>query len=175
MTAKSSAGRRLPRGDLLTAEHTMIEMWTDRAESGDAAAQYQLGYCHEMGQGVAVDLEAAVHWYLRAANQGHPRSQYHLGLAFAYGGAGVPWDLSESCKWLTLAARGRIREATAALQLLKATPEQRAVGDRGARAFVPRMEPQAPKAETHTLTGGLEEVLPIGRNTAQLEFPLGAA
>jgi hypothetical protein len=153
----------------------MIAMWIERAENGDAAAQYQLGYCYEMGQGVAVDLEAAVQWYLRAANQGHPRSQYHLGLAYAYGGAGVPWDPAESCKWLTLADHNRIREAASALQLLKATPEQRATGDRGARAFVPRMEPQARKAETRTLPDQLEEVPPTGQNTTQLEFPLGAA
>jgi len=117
-------------------------MWLERAEQGDPAAQYQLGYCCEQGLGTPVDLEAATRWYARAARQGHGRAQYHLGLAYAYGGAGLPWDLAAACQWLSLAARNHIREAAAALDLLKATPDQRARGERDARAFTP--QPEAP-------------------------------
>jgi TPR repeat protein len=148
----------------------MIEMWADRAERGDAAAQYQMGYCHEMGQGVPVNLEAATQWYARAANQGHPRAQYHLGLAYAYGGAGVPWDLAVSCKWLTLAARNRIREAGAALELLKASPEQRALGESAARAFIPQAEVQTPGAKIRSPAH--EPAVPASAS-AQLEWGFG--
>jgi uncharacterized protein len=120
----------------------MIGMWLERAESGDPAAQFQLGWCHEMGQGTPVDLEAACQWYRRAAAQGYPRAQYHLGLACSYGAPGVAWDLAEACKWLMLAARNHLAEAGPVLEALKTTPEQRARGEKMAREFVAVSEPR---------------------------------
>ncbi|HVR36948.1 MAG TPA: tetratricopeptide repeat protein [Methylomirabilota bacterium] len=114
----------------------VTSMWQDRAESGDAAAQFQLGYCYDMGQGAPVDIEAACHWYQRAAAQGHARAQHHLGLAFS-NGLGVEWNLAEACKWLTLASRNGIAEAAEALQALKIPPDQRAEGERMASRFAP--------------------------------------
>lgn len=114
----------------------MIEMWSGRAAAGDAAAQYQLGACLEMGIGAAVDLAAACTWYRRAAAQGHARAQYSLGLACSFGAPGVPWDLAEACKWLTLAKRNGLVEAAEAMNQLKAPYEKRAFGEKMAREFV---------------------------------------
>jgi uncharacterized protein len=40
------------------------------AAAGDAPGQYMLGRCYEMGVGVPVDLEKALHWYTTAAANG---------------------------------------------------------------------------------------------------------
>ena len=121
----------------------LSQMWEARANSGDPVAQFNLGYCHEMGQGTPVDLDQACQWYRRAANQGYPRAQYHLGLACSYGSPGVEWNLVDACKWLSLAARNGILHAVAALHQLKVPAEDRALGEKLAREFKPCAEPQA--------------------------------
>jgi TPR repeat protein len=120
----------------------MIAMWLDRAEGGDAFAQYQLGWCFEMGEGVRRDLESACRWYLRAARQGQARAQYHYGLACSNGVPGVPWNRVEACKWLTLAAKGGIKEAVSALEVFKLPPEERTEGTLAAKRFIPEPEAQ---------------------------------
>jgi TPR repeat protein len=117
-------------------------MWSQRAEAGDPIAQFNLGYCHEMGQGTPVDHEAAFRWYLRAARQGYPRAQYHVGLAFSFGGQGVDWDLTEACKWLTLAAKNGIREAEELLRHSQLPTENRILGEQAAKLFQPKPEPR---------------------------------
>jgi TPR repeat protein len=122
------------------SEFLFSQMWTSRAQAGDPVAQFNLGYCYEMGQGTPVNLEASAKWYLRAALQGHARAQYHIGLAYSFGSGGIDWNLAEACKWLTLASRNGIAEATAALRVCKAKPEDRALGESSARAFTPILE-----------------------------------
>ena len=46
------------------------EQWRKAAEQGDAKAQYYLGHCYNMGEGVAQDKAEAVKWYRKAAEQG---------------------------------------------------------------------------------------------------------
>jgi hypothetical protein len=119
-------------------------MWSPRAEAGDPVAQFNLGYCHEMGQGTAVDHESAFRWYLRAARQGYPRAQYHVGLAYSYGGQGLDWDLTEACKWLTLSAKNGIREAEELLRHSPLPTENRLLGEQAAKLFQPMPEPRKP-------------------------------
>ena len=40
------------------------------AKTGDAQAQYYVGYFYERGIGVEQDIEQAVHYYTRSANSG---------------------------------------------------------------------------------------------------------
>lgn len=117
-------------------------MWGPRAEAGDPIAQFNLGYCYEMGQGTSVDHSAAFLWYLRAAQQGYPRAQYHVGLAYSYGGQGVEWNLTEACKWLTLAAWNGIKEADQQLRQNAFPTENRLQGEQAANAFKPQPEGQ---------------------------------
>ena len=42
----------------------------ERAERGDAEAQYDLALAYYKGEGVAKDLEEAVKWFRKAADQG---------------------------------------------------------------------------------------------------------
>ncbi|HEY0456942.1 MAG TPA: tetratricopeptide repeat protein [Verrucomicrobiae bacterium] len=123
--------------------YAVANMWQDRAENGDPVAQFNLGYCYEMGQGLPVNLEEACRWYIRAANQGYPRAQYHLGLACSFGGVrGLKHDPAQACKWLMIAARNGILHARHALNELKTSPEERSLGEKLAREFLAHPEPQ---------------------------------
>ena len=72
------------------------------AESGDAAAQRDLGLMYAGGRGVEQDDTEAARWLLLAAEQGEPRAQASLGFAYALG-KGVSLDYAEAYKWLDLA------------------------------------------------------------------------
>ena len=45
------------------------------ATQGNAAAQYNLGWCYQYGIGVGKDYEKAVSWYTKAAKQGDVDAQ----------------------------------------------------------------------------------------------------
>jgi hypothetical protein len=74
-----------------------------RAEQGDALAQYDLGVMYTTGQGVPQDDTEAVRWYRLAAEQGYASLQYSLGAMYA-AGQGVPQDDTEAVRWFRLAA-----------------------------------------------------------------------
>jgi len=79
----------------------------DRAEAGDADAQYNLGFMYANGQGVPLDDAEAVRWYRLAADQGHAPAQANLGKMYAIG-AGVQQDDAVAAQWLQLAADQRM-------------------------------------------------------------------
>ena len=68
-----------------------VEIWTPLAESGDVAAQYNLGIMHYRGKGVPADPAQAAAWFGRASDQGHGRASFNL--AFMYDrGQGIAED-----------------------------------------------------------------------------------
>ena len=97
-------------------EPTLLE----RAEMGDAEAQYNLGDTYANGIGVTKDDEEAVKWYRKAAEQGHAEAQFSLGLMYAFG-EGVAKDLEEAVKWYRKAAEQGLAEAK---KFLKETPDK---------------------------------------------------
>ncbi|MBQ4314147.1 MAG: sel1 repeat family protein, partial [Lentisphaeria bacterium] len=48
------------------------------AEQGHATAQYNLGLCYYLGQGVTKDLAEAVKWLRKSAEQGYKDAQKAL-------------------------------------------------------------------------------------------------
>jgi len=42
-----------------------------KAEAGDPKAQFDLGWCYDQGTEIAKDLNEAVKWYTKAAEQGN--------------------------------------------------------------------------------------------------------
>ena len=48
------------------------------AEQGDATAQNNLGFCYEDGRGVSKDLNEAIEWYRKAAQQGIENAKLRL-------------------------------------------------------------------------------------------------
>ena len=76
----------------------------DRAEDGDAEAQYNLGARYATGEDVPQqDAAEAVRWYQLAAEQGYAAAQYALGLMYT-NGEDVSQDDAEAVRWSRLAA-----------------------------------------------------------------------
>jgi TPR repeat protein len=74
-----------------------------KAEQGDAAAQYNLGAYYAFGHDVPQDDKEAVKWWRLAAEQGYAAAQGMMGFCYAKGES-VPQDYKEAMKWLRLAA-----------------------------------------------------------------------
>ena len=75
----------------------------ERAEAGDAFAQFSLGFRYDNGNGVPKDDTEALKWYRLAADQGFASAQFNLGVTYD-NGEGVPEDDVEAVKWYRLAA-----------------------------------------------------------------------
>jgi TPR repeat protein len=73
------------------------------AESGDAAAQNELGIHYRLGDDVEKDPAKAVLWFLKAAKQGYAKAYFNLGAAY-YNGDAVTINDSDACVWFMLAA-----------------------------------------------------------------------
>jgi hypothetical protein len=73
-------------------------------EPTDAEEQFQLGRRVAWGlEGTKKDPRAGFKWFLLAAEQGHPRAQTQLGMAYQKG-RGVARDIPESARWMRKAA-----------------------------------------------------------------------
>jgi TPR repeat protein len=75
----------------------------EKAEQGDADAQYLLGVAYHEGRDVPQDDKKAGQWYRRAAEQENADAQYALGVAY-YTGLGVTQDDAAAAKWFRRAA-----------------------------------------------------------------------
>lgn len=83
-----------------------FDLWHGPAMAGDPESQAWLGSLHANGEGVPVDDQAALGWYLKAAEQGNHMAQANVG-AFYFMGRGTPRDMAAAVKWLTAAAEGK--------------------------------------------------------------------
>jgi len=98
--ADFAAGTRAyDAGDYATA----YREWLPLAESGDPAAQRNLGHLFKFGQGVPRDLSQAFTWYKRAAEQDLDRAQVNVATMYL-NGEGVEKDYKEARIWFEKAA-----------------------------------------------------------------------
>ena len=58
---------------------TAAKHFKSAAEHGNAEAQFKLGDCYAIGNGVEASAAEAEKWYRKAAEQGHTEAQYQLG------------------------------------------------------------------------------------------------
>lgn len=75
----------------------------EKADAGDALAQFELGERYHKGIGVEQNQSKAVEWFHEAAKQGHARSQNAMGHMHRYG-IGVKQNDSEAIFWFQKAA-----------------------------------------------------------------------
>ena len=68
------------------------------AENGNAAAQVELGFCYQNGEGVAKDEKEAVNWFKSAAEKGNDKAQCVYALHCEIGHH-VPKDEKEAFNW----------------------------------------------------------------------------
>ena len=80
-----------------------LEQLMRDAELGDADAQHNLAYCYEYGDGVVQDIDKAIYWYKKAAEQEFVPAQVSLGNIYYYG-EGVEQDDEKAMHWFTQAA-----------------------------------------------------------------------
>jgi hypothetical protein len=73
------------------------------AEISAADDQFWRGFNLLHGRGVEPDAAQSTQWFQRAAEQGHLRSQVHLGMAYLKG-RGVDVDRARAHEWLLKAA-----------------------------------------------------------------------
>ena len=108
-------------GHRLENNHDEVVRWYGKAaDQGYAKAQYNLGCYYSAGQselgkvvprgptvwstiGIPENLDEAVKWYRKAAENGHARAQYFMGKSY-HSGAGVPKDQVDAFKWWRKAA-----------------------------------------------------------------------
>ena len=93
-----------------------VLLFRKAAESGVATAQFNLGSCYELGEGVARDLTAAAKWYRIAAQQGHSDAQNNLGVLYQ-SGQGISQDIMSALRLYLLSAGNG--NAKAAVNLAK--------------------------------------------------------
>ncbi|KAF9908257.1 hypothetical protein EC991_010097 [Linnemannia zychae] len=93
----------------------VIEDIKVKAKQGDISAQYDLGRVFFHGEeDVKKDFEAAMHWFLRAAERKHPKAQFCVGLMH-HQGLGVAKDHKQAAAWLLKAANQQVLEAQSLL------------------------------------------------------------
>ena len=95
------------------------------AEQGDAAAQFDLGYCYASGNGVEENYTQAVYWWKKAAQQGDANAQFELANCY-YLGKGVEEDNNMALYWYEQAYKNGVKldsalltASTYAMQLLR--------------------------------------------------------
>ena len=94
-----------------------------QAEAGDAEAQYQVGSRFAGGQGVTHDDGEALKWWLKAAAQGHPLSQWAVGIFYREGRGGLAKSAEEAVAWFRKAANQGNAWGQAELALMYETGE----------------------------------------------------
>jgi TPR repeat protein len=62
-----------------------LKKLTRKANAGDAAAQFKLGYAYHFGLGVDKNVYQAIQWYRKAANYGDHAAQTNLGYIYETG------------------------------------------------------------------------------------------
>lgn len=82
--------------------HTLQNL-LQRAENGDAGAQFQLAHRYLNGEGVTADNFVALQWFTRAAEQGNPNAQYNIAVMYL-NGIGVIQDDTAAVDWFRKAA-----------------------------------------------------------------------
>ena len=86
-------------GERLPADwYEAFRLWLPLAESGDAKAQFNIGRCYSLGDGVDKDQSKSIEWLMKAAAQGDPRAHFNLHLHYEEIN-----DKEKAAEWLTKA------------------------------------------------------------------------
>ena len=129
------------------AQKPLRERLLERAQQGDAEAQFDLAKNYETGRiGLPKDFVQAEHWYRAAAAQGEPFAQASLGIMFNFG-KGVRPDYVQAYMWYEIAiahSSGGDRDTIVEMRdnvAQQMTPAQIAEGRRLAGQWKPAAKP----------------------------------
>lgn len=87
-----------------------IKMLKELAESGDASAQFTLGYRYSNGQKVRKSERLAIHYYRMSADQGNASALFNLAIKYEYG-QGVEKDIATAISLYRGAAENGLARA----------------------------------------------------------------
>jgi len=73
-----------------------------KAEQGDATAQFNLGLMYYAGIETLKDDKQAFYWYKKSAEQGYANAQFFVGLMY-YTGTGTLKDYKQAASWIKIA------------------------------------------------------------------------
>ena len=91
-------------GGLKQNTEVAVRWYQRAADQGYSGAQFNMGNCYQLGEGVKEDKKQAVFWYRQAALQDDADSQYMLGLCYA-NGEGVDKDNKKAIEWFQKSSR----------------------------------------------------------------------
>ncbi len=86
------------------------QRYIDAAKNGDPEAQFRIGVCYHIGDGVAKDLTKAAYWWQIGADQGDASCQFNLGLLYIKG-EGVTQNKTTGADLVRKAAEQEMPEA----------------------------------------------------------------
>jgi len=111
-----------------------IEALRAQADAGDAYAQLNLGAAYDNALGIERDIDQALHWYQRAAEQGLAEAQYNLAHLL------VEEEISTvaAAEWMQKAAEQGMADAQYLLGIIYAEGIGVAMNDGKARIWLQR-------------------------------------
>ena len=86
------------------------------AETGDADAQYNIGWMYLNGYGLRVNDSLALDWWEKASRQGHTHASFSIGMLYSLGEGEVPKDSTKAIDYYLLAAQVGQEDAISILQ-----------------------------------------------------------
>ena len=135
--SQSKLGRMLLAGEGVPQDKALGMQWVEKAAmQGHAPAEHTMGLACQLGD-AAGGLEAAVHWFLRAAEAGISSAQYELAVAYINGDGVKAGMEALGADWLKKAATAGHKQAIKDLEMLRQDPawvllEQQLEGSRDA-------------------------------------------
>ena len=136
--------------------HRAFAILSNKAKSGCPYSQTMLGHMYDTGVGATVNLEKAVHWFKKAAEQGYGQAQLDLGKLYLGGERLVKAEehfvqpeFAHAAFWLRKAAAQGIDEAH---ELLAKIPGEEAAENKIVQSRVQAAQ-NAAEAENGITTG----------------------
>jgi uncharacterized protein len=83
-----------------------LAIWLDKADRGDADAQFWLGAAYESGRGIKRDFAQAIKWLGKSAKQGNPDAEFLLGQMYE-DAEGLPQDYVRAAESYRVACENR--------------------------------------------------------------------
>lgn len=87
-----------------------VEVYLQSAETGNAEAQFDIGYAYYTGEGTQRDYTSAAMWFKRSAKQNFAKAQYNLAYCYM-NGRGVPRDYDKAFSLLLESAENNYKRA----------------------------------------------------------------
>jgi len=81
------------------------------AESGDSAAQYNLGWMYHNGYGLRINDNLALEWWQRASEQGYTDASFSIAMLYNLGEGQISKNLPKAVDYYMLAADHQHEEA----------------------------------------------------------------